>query len=156
MEVTCQKCKSVSDIPDRKIPIGRSYTICPVCQSRINIFKGLPVGAIIQNLIGMRMLRDGDEFCEQYIEPGEFWRVVDVIAPCPDKGHGRACEIENQGRCPNQRLIVRLRRDRTRYRTCLYRRRRRIFDRADHTAVGVQQPTAELFPVDEEETYRIR
>jgi hypothetical protein len=66
---------------------------------------------------------------ERLAESGELWRVMDVVEPCPDKGKGRSCEGDNRGRCPNQRLVVRLSRDKKLYKTCLYRGGRRIFDK---------------------------
>jgi hypothetical protein len=156
MEITCSKCGTRSNLPDEKIPIGRSYTQCPKCEARINIFKGFPVGALVQNQAGLRFLRGEDELYEEYCEPGELWRVVEVIQPCPDKGTGRACELENKGRCPNQRLILRLTRDKILYKTCLYRKGRRIFDKAGRTPVGKQEPSGMMFFEDDDETYRIR
>ncbi len=130
--------------------------LCPHCEARINIFKGFPVGAGVENMTGLRFLRDEDgSLSEQYCEPGEIWRVVEVIQPCPDKGKGRPCEDENRGRCPNQRLILRLSRDKTLYKTCLYRKGRRIFDRSGRTPVG-KQPLSEAWVPDDDETYRIR
>ncbi len=154
MQVTCAKCRSRSSIPDALIPIGRSFMLCPECGSRINIFKSLPVGAVVQNLTGLRFLRDEGEFCEQHCEPGELWRVVDVFSPCPDRGKGRDCERENRGRCPNQRLMLRLRKDRVLYKTCLYRKGRRVFDIAQRTAVGQTPPSSEVYP--EDETHRVK
>ena len=106
------------------------------------------------NLTGLRFLKNEGELSEEYCGPGELWRVVEVIQPCPDKGKGRACEVENKGRCPNQRLILRLSRDKTLYKTCMYRKSRRIFDRSGRTPVG-KQTTADVFFTDDEETYRI-
>jgi len=143
-------------MPDQEIPVGRSFMVCPQCQARINIFKGFPVGAIVQNLSGLRFMRNDGELCEHYCEPGELWRVVDVISPCPDKGRGRSCEAENSGRCPNQRIILRLRRDKILYKTCLYRKGRRIFDSAKRTAVGQQPTSSSIFPEDDDTTYRVR
>jgi len=128
--------------------------LCPKCQARINIFKALPVGAAVTNLTGLRFLKNEEGLSEEYCEPGELWRVVEVVQPCPDKGKGRACEVENKGRCPNQRLILRLSRDKTLFKTCIYRKGRRIFDRSSRTPVG-KQTTAEAFFADDEETYRI-
>ncbi len=136
MEVTCTKCGSLSHIPDANVPIGRSYMICPNCRTRINIFKGFSVGATIQNLAGVRFFADENQFHEEYCEAGRMWRVVDVVQPCPDKGRGRACELENRGRCPNQRLILRLSGCRTLFKTCLYRGGRRIFDKLQRSPVG--------------------
>jgi hypothetical protein len=155
MDVKCNKCATVSNIPDGEIPIGRSYILCPECETRINLFKGFPVGAAIQNLAGLRFFSNGENLSDRYCEPGEVWRVVDVIQPCPDKGKGRACEIENKGRCPNQRLLIRLSRDKTVYKTCLYRKGRRIFDRSGRTPVG-KVPSSGTFDADDDKTYRIR
>ncbi len=151
MKVTCAQCGSISDIPDSKIPIGRSYFLCPSCDARVNVFKGLQPGNIVTNLVGVRFFRDGDDFHEEYCEPGELWRVVRVTQPCPDKGEDRECEIKNKGRCPNQRLILRLERDNLLYRTCLYRGGRRIFDRTSRTPLGAKP----LMPEEDDETYRI-
>jgi len=57
--------------------------------------------------------------------------VINVLQPCPEKGKGKPCELENMGRCPNQRLIVRLRFEKSLYKTCLYRAGRRIFDKSE-------------------------
>ena len=138
-------------MPDSKIPIGRSYFLCPSCDARVNVFKGLQPGNIVTNLVGVRFFRDGDDFHEEYCEPGELWRVVRVTQPCPDKGEDRECEIKNKGRCPNQRLILRLDRDKMLYRTCLYRNGRRIFDRTSRTPLGAKPLMAE----EDDETYRI-
>lgn len=156
MEVTCSKCETVSDVPDEKIPIGRSYLLCPECESRINIFKGLPVGATAQNLTGLRFFGDQDDLFERHCEPGELWRVVEVLEPCPDKGKGRVCELENKGRCPDQRLILRLTRDKVLYKSCMYRKGRRIFDKSGRTPVGKQPTSGTVYPDDDEKTYRIR
>ncbi|AFM24193.1 hypothetical protein [Desulfomonile tiedjei] len=118
------------------MPVGRSYILCPTCNSRINIFKGVRIGSVIRNLVGLRFLADKDGLNDRFCEPGESWRVVNIVEPCPDRGKGRACESENHGRCPNQRLVVRLRRDNIVYKTCLYRRGVRIFDRESRTPVG--------------------
>jgi len=67
--------------------------------------------------------------------------VIRVVEPCPDRGKGRACELENRGRCPNQRLVVRLSHNKTLYKTCLYRRGRKIFDKGWRPAVG-SKPTS--------------
>jgi DNA-directed RNA polymerase subunit RPC12/RpoP len=136
MELTCSKCRRSARVPDAKVPVGRSYIVCPRCSSRINIFKTPQAGSIITNLTGLRFLGEGDDLTERFCEPGEMWRVVDVVNPCPDKGRGRSCELENKGRCPNQRLVVRLRRDKTLYKTCLYRKGRRIFDKGKRSPVG--------------------
>ena len=136
MEVKCANCSTVSKLPDGKVPVGRSYVLCPTCNQRINIFKGVRIGSIIKNLIGLRFLGDNDDLNDRFCEPGELWRVVNIVEPCPDKGRNRACERENYGRCPNQRLVVRLRRDKTIYKTCLYRRGRRIFDKGGRSPVG--------------------
>lgn len=136
MDVKCANCSTVSRLPDSKVPVGRSYILCPTCDHRINIFKGVRVGSIVNNLIGLRFLGANDDLNERFCEPGEFWRVVNIVEPCPDKGKGRACERDNHGRCPNQRLVVRLRRDKTLYKTCLYRGGRRIFDKSGRSPVG--------------------
>ncbi len=73
---------------------------------------------------------------ERFCERGELWRVINVVQPCPEKGKGKPCEIENKGRCPNQRLIVRLRFEKSLYKTCLYRRGRRIFEKSEDAPVG--------------------
>jgi hypothetical protein len=155
MDVTCSKCGTRSTIPDSEIPVGKSFMVCPICEARINIFKSFPVGAIVQNLAGLRFMRQEGELCEEHCEPGELWRVVDVFSPCPDRGRGRSCELENKGRCPNQRLILRLRRDKVLYKTCLYRKGRRIFDSAQRTAVGQTAPSSEVYP-EGDDTYRVR
>jgi hypothetical protein len=93
---------------------------------------------VLRNLAGLRFSGSADELMERFCEPGEFWRVVKVLQPCPEKGKGRACELENKGRCPNQRLMVRLRFEKTVYKTCLYRRGRRIFEKGDTAPVGRQ------------------
>jgi len=152
MDLTCSKCGTLTQLPDRKIPIGRSYFLCPNCDARINLFIGLRPGTLITNLVGVRFFRETDEFYEEYCEPGELWRVVKVTQPCPDQGEDKACEVNNKGRCPNQRLIVRLERNGQLYRTCLYRNGRRLFDKTGRVPVGViPAPT----PADDE-TYRIR
>jgi DNA-directed RNA polymerase subunit RPC12/RpoP len=157
MDVNCANCGTVSVIPDEEIPIGRSYLICPECRVRINLFKGFPVGALITNLVGVRFFADEDDLSDRYCEPGELWHVVDVIQPCPDKGTERACELENRGRCPNQRLLLRMSRDSKVYKTCLYRKGRRIFDKTDRTPVGKQGPTYEPSAcADDDRTYRVR
>jgi hypothetical protein len=125
-----------SQPPDAMVPVGRSYIVCPGCGSRINIFKSLRIGAVVTNLTGLRFLGSDDGLLDKFCEPGEVWKVVEVVEPCPDRGRGRACEEENQGRCPNQRLVVRLRRDKTLYKTCLYRKGRRIFDKEKRSPVG--------------------
>ena len=154
MDITCEKCGAVSAVPDKRIPTGRSYFLCPQCEARINIFKSLPVGCQVVNLAGLRFFRHSDEFHEEHCEPGELWRVVDVVEPCPDKGKNRSCELENRGRCPNQRLILRLSRDRTLYRSCMYRNGRKIFERTTRSPVGAQIPISDIWP-DEEETHRV-
>lgn len=138
MDFTCSTCRGVSSIDDEKIPIGRSYFICPECQSRVNVFKGLQEGSVVKNVVGLRFFRDEGTFHEEYCAPGELWHVVKVTQPCPDKGDDRECELRNNGRCPNQRLIMRLDRDNVLYRTCLYRNGRKVFDRTDRTLVGAQ------------------
>jgi hypothetical protein len=151
MNVTCSQCKAQSDIPDSKIPIGRSFFLCPHCHARINIFKGLKPGTLVTNLVGVRFLREGEEFHEEHCDPGELWRVVQVTQPCPDRGDDKECETKNRGRCPNQRLILRLDRDKMLYRTCLYRNGRRIFDKTSRVPVG-SRPLME----EETSTQRIR
>jgi len=157
MDVTCASCGTVANVPDDKIPIGKSYLLCPECQSRINIFKGFPVGALIENLTGVRFFAEDEGLSDSHCEPRELWRVVDVIQPCPDKGKDRSCERDNRGRCPNQRLILRLHKDKNRslFKTCLYRKGRRIFDKAGRTPVGKTHPSTGV-EVDEDETHRIR
>jgi predicted Zn finger-like uncharacterized protein len=136
VNVNCTNCGTVSLLVDQKIPVGRSYVVCPSCKVRINIFKGLGIGSVITNLVNLRFLASSGELEERFAEAGETWRVVNVIEPCPDKGKGRACELTNKGRCPNQRLVVRLSRDTTLYKTCLYRGGRRIFDKGGRAPVG--------------------
>jgi len=136
MELTCSNCGKSTRVSESKVPVGRSYIVCPKCSSRINIFKTVQAGAIITNLTGLRFMGEGDGLTERFCEPGELWRVVDVVQPCPDKGSGRSCEEENKGRCPNQRLVVRLRRDKMLYKTCLYRKGRRIFAKGKRSPVG--------------------
>lgn len=121
---------------DARVPMGRSYVLCPACSARINIFKSPQAGSVITNLTGLRFLGEGDGLMERFCEPGELWRVIDVVEPCPDKGRGRSCERDNRGRCPNQRLVVRLRQEKTVYKTCMYRKGCRIFDRGRRSAVG--------------------
>lgn len=152
MDLTCSQCGTTTKVPERKIPIGRSYFLCPKCDSRINIFKGLRPGTLVTNLVGVRFFRDGDEFHEEYCEPGELWRVEQVTQPCPDKGDDKACELNNKGRCPNQRLLVRLERNKMIYRTCLYRNGRRIFDKTSRVPVGA----IPLQDISDDETYRVR
>jgi hypothetical protein len=153
MDVTCSNCATVSSIEDRKVPIGKSYFLCPNCDTRINIFKGLQPGALVVNLVGVRFFHEGNEFHEEYCEPGELWRVEKVTQPCPDRGEDRECEINNKGRCPNQRLLLRLERDKKLYKPCLYRNGRRIFDKTSRTPVGSHP----LFNyAEDDETYRIR
>jgi DNA-directed RNA polymerase subunit RPC12/RpoP len=147
MEVTCSNCGTISKLPDGKVPIGRSYILCPRCDGRITIYRGLKVGNTVKNLIGVRFLRDDDQMIDEFCEPGELWKVVEVLEPCPEKGTGRACERENFGRCPNQRVVVRLRGDTSLYRTCLYRKGRKIFDRGGHAPVGNRPPTSALRPL---------
>jgi hypothetical protein len=104
----------------------------------LNIFKGFRVGQLIRNLAGIRFLKSECEsgLDEEYCEPGENWRVVSIIEPCPDKGKNRTCELENNGRCPNQRMVVRISGDNRMHKTCLYRRGRRIFAPEDRMPVG--------------------
>ncbi len=136
MEVKCAKCSNVAVLRDERVPLGKSYILCPRCRSRINIFKGVKAGSVLTNLTGVRFSGSADELMERFCEPGEFWRVVKVLQPCPEKGKGRSCEMENKGRCPNQRLMVRLRFEKTVYKTCLYRKGRRIFGKGDTAPVG--------------------
>ncbi len=136
MEVTCANCDILLNLPDDKVPVGKSYIVCPRCNSRINIFMSVTPGAVVTNLSGLRFLGDNDDLNDRFCDPGELWRVVEVVEPCPDRGKGRACEVENRGRCPNQRLVIRLRGDKTRYKTCLYRQGRRIFDKNRRPPVG--------------------
>jgi hypothetical protein len=153
MQVACANCGVKSDVANKKVPLGRSYFLCPSCGSRINIFKGLQPGALVTNLVGIRFLREGEGFHEEYCEPGELWRVVHVTEPCPDRGDDKDCERKNKGRCPNQRLVVLLERDQTLYRTCLYRNGRRIFDKAARHPVGADYSQG---TPDEDTTHRIR
>lgn len=150
----CAKCETLCSVPDRKVPVGRSFLICPHCEARINIFKGLPPGSTIVNLVGVRFAKEGDGLDDEYCEPGQEWRVVEIVAPCPDKGRGRACELENKGRCPNQRMLVRRRKDKTMYRSCLYRKGRKVFDKTSRTPVGAI-PVSEVVTTDDDKTYRI-
>ncbi len=157
MEVVCEKCKTLSRILDAKIPLGRSYFICPPCGSRINVYKGCSPGMSLENLAGVRFFRGEESFLEEFRDRGHEWRVVEAIRPCPIKGTQKKCELENKGRCPNERLVLRLRHDRMLYKSCLYREGRRIFDVWDRPAVGKQPTTSALFPAyDEDTTYRIR
>jgi hypothetical protein len=136
VEVTCSKCHILLNLPDEKVPVGRSYVICPKCGSRINIFMSVRPGAVVTNLTGLRFLGDNENLNDRFCDPGELWRVIEVVEPCPDKGKGRACEAENRGRCPNQRLVIRLRGEKIRYKTCLYRQGRRVFDKNRRPPVG--------------------
>ncbi len=155
MDLTCAKCGAVSTVPDQKIPLGRSYILCPSCEQRINIFKGLAEGATVENTVGLRFLRYDEDFHEEFCGPGEMWRVVQAITPCPDKGLHKSCELDNRGRCPNQRLILRLLRDRSLYKSCLYRKGRRIFAKPARTSVGAES-LRDIMEIDEDKTYRIR
>lgn len=136
VEKACPKCGTVSKVSDQDVPLGWSFIVCPACKDRIDIFKGAQVGMVLKNLAGMRFFAETDSLMDRYCEPGELWRVTEVIEPCPDKGRGRACEIQNRGRCPNQRLIVRLVRDTAEHKTCLYRKARLIFDIMNTYPVG--------------------
>ncbi len=136
MQATCAKCEAVCQLSDDKIPLGKSYILCPSCNSRITIFKGVRAGSVLMNLTGLRFSGSAKELLERFCERGELWRVINVVQPCPEKGKGKPCEIENMGRCPNQRLIVRLRSEKDLYKTCLYRRGRRIFEKSDDAPVG--------------------
>ncbi|MFC1836393.1 zinc-ribbon domain-containing protein [Thermodesulfobacteriota bacterium] len=153
MEVTCHKCKSVSNVTDSKVPVGRSYMLCPTCRTRINMFKGVKPGVMLTNLMGLRFQRYGEDFHEVYCEPGELWKVIEVTEPCPHKDEDEECERRNKGACPNQSLIVRLNRDRQLYSTCLYRLGRRLFDKATRHPVGAVLPFEDY---DEDVTYRVR
>jgi len=148
VDVKCTTCRTSSRLVDAKVPVGRSYIICPECAARINIFKSVGVGAVVTNLTGLRFLGAGDDLLDRFCEPGEMWRVVEVLEPCPDKGKGRHCELENRGRCPNQRLVVRLRRDKTLYKTCLYRKGRRIFEKGERSPVGERGVSSGLNPLE--------
>ncbi len=136
MKATCIKCEAVCQLRDEKIPLGKSYILCPVCNARINIFKGVRAGSVLMNLTGLRFSGSAEELMERFCERGELWRVINVVQPCPEKGKGKTCELENMGRCPNQRLIVRLRFEKSLYKTCLYRRGRRIFEKSEDAPVG--------------------
>ena len=146
MEVTCSKCHILLNLPDEKVPVGRSYVVCPRCSSRINIFMSVRPGAVVTNLTGLRFLGNNEDLNDRFCDPGELWRVVEVVEPCPDKGKGRACEVENRGRCPNQRLVIRLRGDKTRYKTCLYRQGRRVFDKNRRAPVGNRGVSSDVNP----------
>ncbi len=130
VKVTCSKCHILMNLPDENVPIGRSYVICPSCGSRHNVFGSLKPGVAVINLTGLRFLADDENLDDRFCEAGELWRVMEVVEPCPDKGKGRDCEAENRGRCPNQRLVIRPRGEKTRYKTCLYRKGARIFDKS--------------------------
>jgi hypothetical protein len=130
VKVPCSKCQLLLNLPDEKIPIGRSYVICPSCGFRMNIFGGLRPGAVVINLTGLRFFADDENLNDRFCDAGELWRVMEVVEPCPDKGKGRACETENRGRCPNQRLVIRLRGEKTIYKTCLYRGGAQVFDKS--------------------------
>jgi predicted Zn finger-like uncharacterized protein len=136
VKILCAHCGALSRLSDNKIPVGRSYVVCPNCASRINIFKSVAIGSIVRNLTNLRFLGGDNNFNDRFCEAGEMWRVVDVVEPCPDKGKGRSCEAQNRGRCPNQRMVVRLSRDSVLYKTCLYRNGRRIFDLGGRSPVG--------------------
>lgn len=140
MELQCQKCGMLTELTDTRVPIGRSYLLCPSCGARVSIFKGVIAGATVQNLLGVRFIDDSQDLHDRFCEPGEQWRVVQVVQPCPEKGKGRPCELENLGRCPNQRLYVRLPRETVIYRTCLYRKGRQIFGRDYRLPVGRSTP----------------
>lgn len=143
MEVTCRHCGSVLRVPDDRLPVGRSLVQCPKCKRRLRVFVGVPVGAVLTNLTGVRFLAGTSDLMDKFCDPGETWRVVKVVDPCPDKGKGRPCELQNCGRCPNQRLVVRLSRDMSLYKTCLYRRGWRIFDTSSRSPVGsVSSPSS--------------
>lgn len=152
VEVVCSKCRTASDVPEEKVPVGRSYFVCPKCEARINIFKGLQEGSLVINLVGVRFFDEGDEFSEVYCEPGEFWTVMKVTQPCPDRGDDKSCELNNKGRCPNQRLLMRLERNKKLYKTCLYRNGRKVFDKTGRSPVGAKPLTDDY---DDDRTYRV-
>jgi len=93
-------------------------------------------------------MADGSGLMERYCEPGEQWRVIDVMHPCPERGKHRACELENKGRCPNQRLVLRLRREKVLYKSCLYRKGRKIFEKGGRIPVGVRGVSTGFWPPD--------
>ncbi|MFH0822850.1 MAG: hypothetical protein V2B18_08860 [Pseudomonadota bacterium] len=155
MDVKCAKCATRMSVPDQKVPVGRSYIVCPKCDSRINIFKGLPVGTIVRNILGVRFFKDAGDFHDEFCEPGELWRIEEIIQPCPDREKGKSCEAENKGRCPNQKLVLRRLRDGTVHTSCLYRKGRRVFDKSDRAPVGDYAPWLSP-PQDDDKTYRIR
>ena len=142
MELQCRKCGMLTELTDVRVPIGRSCLFCPSCGARIKIFKGIPAGATVRNLLAVRFIGESGGLHDRFCEPGEQWRVVDVVDPCPDKGQGKACELENLGRCPNQRLYVRLPGESTIYRTCLYRKGRKLFGRDYRLPVGRSSPVS--------------
>lgn len=152
MEVMCSNCQAIADVPDGKVPVGRSYFICPTCGHRVNVFKGLVPGAVVQNLVGVRFLKGTDQFNEEYCEPGRLWRVVEVGTDCPHKLEDKHCERKHGSPCRNQRLVMKPERGKGLYTTCLYRNGRRIFDRASRTPVGAQDF---WFSDEEDKTYRI-
>ncbi len=143
-------------VSDAEVPIGRSYLLCPHCEARINIFKSFQLGATIRSVLGLRFLKESNDLFEEHCEPGQLWKVIDLITPCPDKGLGKACELENKGKCPNQRMLIRPVDKKTVYRSCLYRKGRRVFDKAIVRApVGAQQ-VKHLNDDTDDKTYRIR
>jgi hypothetical protein len=116
------------------------------------VFKGFQEGALVKNLVGVRFFREEEMFHEEYCPPGELWHVVRVTQPCPDRGEDKECEVKNRGRCPNQRLVLRLDRDNVLYKTCLYRNGRKIFDKSDRTMVGAHGLRPDP---DDDSTYRL-
>ena len=132
MDVQCYKCKTVAKVDLDQVPLGKSYVSCPRCHARIDFFKKVVPGSNLSNLAEVRFMAEGDDLSEQFCEAGEEWRVVDVVEPCPEKGKGKKCEVENMGRCPNQRLVLRLSGKKSFYRTCLYRNGRKIFEKSSN------------------------
>lgn len=136
MNVRCPKCGAVLQIADR-VPVGRSFAMCSRCGARVNIFAEPSPGSVMCNLAGVRFIHQTNCLNDVFCEPGELWKVIQVVRPCPDKGKGKACELENRGKCPNQRLLVKpMSLDRTYYRTCLYRKGRKIFEKHVKVPVG--------------------
>jgi hypothetical protein len=79
---------------------------------------------------------DEGELFDEYCDPGELWRVIEVSEPCPHKDGQLECETQNRGHCPNQRLVLRLERTGKLYTSCLYRHGRKVFDATSRTPVG--------------------
>lgn len=154
MNATCSKCGKETELTDAKVPTGRSYFICGKCKSRINVFKGFQQGSQVTNTVGLRFMRNGEGFHQEYCEPGGLWRVEKVRQPCPYKGEDKSCEEENRGRCPNQLLVLRLERDSALYGTCMYRNGRKIFDKTYRSPLGVKRPVVES--EDDDTTRRVR